>query len=126
MQLFSRSVANSFTLAGRHDLAYCVMTVNDWFDTMDSRIGHHRYNKMKSGLGKYWENQHSSLLKMLELTSGMVVGPTKTMKGPRKEMVAFQKGIICSIHAVLDLWEDLRNEGFNYLLTHKVKMSSSK
>ena len=42
------------------------------------------------------------------------------MKNERKEMVAFQKGILCSIQAVRSLWEELRKEGFSYLLTHKL------
>ena len=57
---------------------------------------------------------------MLEMTENMVIGKTKTMKTERTEMVAFQKGIICSIKAVLQLWSDLKEEGFSYLLTHKL------
>ena len=49
--MFSRSVANSFELGGRPDLAYFVTTVNNWFDTMDSRRPFHKYNQFKSGLG---------------------------------------------------------------------------
>ena len=35
-------------------------------------------------------------------------------------MVAFQKGILCSIKSVRSLWEELREEGFSYLQTHKL------
>ena len=102
VQLVSRSVANSFLLAGDEDKAYAVKIFNDWFDTMDSGRRFH-YNRNKSGLGVYWESQEESLKKMLDLTQTMVVGKTKTMKGSRKEMVTFQKGIICSINSVLAL-----------------------
>ena len=113
-------MANSFLLADREDLAYFVSTVNNWFDVMDSRSKFHRYSQNKSGLGVHWEKQEKSLTEMFELTSQMVIGPTKKMKNERKEMVAFQKGILCSIQAVRSLWEELRKEGFSYLLTHKL------
>ena len=90
------------------------------FDAMDSRMKYHRYNKIKSGLGVNWKEQEDSLNKMYELVSQMVIGKTEKMKGERKEMVAFQKGILCSIQSVRSLWEELRQEGFSYLLTHKL------
>ena len=120
VQLLSQSVANSFTLGGRRDHAYFVSVVNNWFDVLDSRVKYHRYNKIKSGLGVNWEEQDKSLSEMYELASQMVIGPTQKMKGERKEMVAFQKGILCSIKSVRSLWEELRQEGFSYLLTHKL------
>ena len=86
---------------------------------MDSRVKFHRYNRIKSGLGVNWEEQEESLQKMLELTEKMVVG-TKSKKSVRKEKVAFQKGIIVSINAVLALWADLKQEGFQFLLTHRL------
>ena len=61
-----------------------------------------------------------SLEKMQELASKMVIGPSKNMKNRRKEMVPFQKGIICSIQATLSLWKELQSEGFSYLLTSKL------
>ena len=57
---------------------------------------------------------------MYELVSQMVIGPTPKMKGERKQMVAFQKGILCSINSVRSLFDELRKEGFSYLLTHKL------
>ena len=119
VQLLSRSVANSFALAGHEDKAYAVEVFNSWFDTMDSARRFH-YNRNKSGLGMNWESQEESLKKMLDLTQSMVVGKTKTMKGPRKEMVTFQKGIICSIQSVLALWGELKEEGFQWLLTRRL------
>lgn len=87
---------------------------------MDSRLPHHPYNQTKSGLGVNWELQKKNLEKMLILAEGMVVGPSKAMKNGRREKVAFQKGIICSINAVFALWEELKEEGFKYLLTSKL------
>ena len=118
--VFSRSVANAFTLLGKKALAYFVSVLNDWFDAMDSKMKYHPFNKIKSGLGVHWEKQEKSLQEMYDLTSQMVFGRTKGMKGERKEMVAFQKGILCSIQSVRSLWEELRQEGFSYLLTHKL------
>ena len=57
-------------------------------------------------------------MKMLQLTENMIIGPSN--KNIRKEKVAFQKGIIVSINAVLHLWKDLKEEGFKYLLTHRL------
>ena len=106
-------------MAGNQDLAFFVNTVNDWFDVMDSR-GFHKYNQNKCGLGVNYEKQEKSLRNMLEVTQSMVVGPTKTMKNCRKAMVPFQTGIICSINATFALWDELRAEGFKWLLTHKL------
>ena len=55
---------------------------------------------------------------MFELASQMVIGPTKKINNERKEMVAFQKGILCSIQAVRSQWEELQEEGFRFLITH--------
>ena len=54
---------------------------------------------------------------MLSLAENMVIGPVKNAK---KEKVAFQKGIIVSIHSVLALWAELKEEGCKYLLTRKL------
>ena len=120
VQLLSQSVANSFLLGKRRDLAYFISTCNNWFDVMDSRSRWHRYNQNKSGFNVHLERQEESLKKMFELASQMVIGKTKNMKGERKAMVNFQKGILCSIQAVQSLWEELRQEGFSYLLTHRL------
>ena len=71
MQLLSQSVANSFTLGERRDLAYFISVVNAWFDVMDSRTKYHRYNKIKSGLGVNWEEQEDSLNKRERLEFNM-------------------------------------------------------
>lgn len=106
---------------GDADKAYIVSTFNNWFDTMDSRNGYHKSgNKNKSGLGVYWETQEESLRRMQALTESMVVGPSKKMKNTRKEMLPFQKGILCSINAVRALWAELKEEGFDWLATHKL------
>ena len=110
-------MANSFTLENRLDLAYFISTVNNWWDVMDSGVPYHRYNKNKSGLGVNWEQQEDSLKRMLSLAENMVIGPVKNAK---KEKVAFQKGIIVSIHSVLALWAELKEEGCKYLLTRKL------
>ena len=120
VQLFSRSIANAFLEDGKRALAYYISVVNDWFDAMDSRMKYHPYNKIKSGLGVHWEKQEESLHQMYELVSQMVFGRTGRMTGERKQMIAFQKGILCSIKSVQSLWEELRQEGFSYLLTHKL------
>ena len=84
---------------------------------MDSGVPYHRYNKNKSGLGVNWEQQEDSLKRMLALAENMVIGPVKTA---RKENVAFQKGIIVSIHSVLALSAELKEEGCKFLLTRKL------
>ena len=108
-------------MTGDADKAYIVLTVNDWFDSMDSRNGYHKSgNENKSGLGVFWERQEESLRKMLALTESMVIGPTKNMKNSRKEMLPFQRGILCSIKAVQALWAELKVEGFDWLATQKL------
>ena len=34
------------------------------------------------------------------------------------------KGVICGINAVLELYDELKSEGFEYILTHKVTFYS--
>ena len=103
---------------GDADKAYIVSTINDWFDVCDSRNGYHKSgNENKSGLGVYWEKQEESLRRMQALTESMVVGPSKKMKNARKEMLPFQRGILCSINAVRALWAELKEEGFDWLAT---------
>ena len=103
---------------GDADKAYIVSTINDWFDVCDSRNGYHKSgNENKSGLGVYWEKQEESLRRMKALTESMVVGPSKKMKNARREMLPFQRGILCSINAVRALWAELKEEGFDWLAT---------
>lgn len=106
---------------GDADKADIVSTINNWFDTMDSRNGYHKSgNENKSGLGVFWETQEESLRRMQALTESMVVGPSKKMKNARKEMLPFQRGILCSINAVRALWAELKEEGFDWLATQKL------
>ena len=103
---------------GDADKAYIVSTINDWFDVCDSRNGYHKSgNENKSGLGVYCEKQEESLRRMQALTESMVVGPSKKMKNARREMLPFQRGILCSINAVRALWAELKEEGFDWLAT---------
>ena len=74
VQLFSRSVSACFELEKRPDLAYFTRTVNDWFDTLDSRSPYCSNNRLKSGFGLFYQQQSEALHKMLELMESMVVG----------------------------------------------------
>ena len=74
VQLFSRSVSACFELEKRPDLAYFTRTVNDWFDTLDSRSPYCSNNRLKSGFGLFYQQQSEALYKMLELMESMVVG----------------------------------------------------
>ena len=117
VQLLSRSVANAFEESKRPELAYAIRTINNWFDCMDSRVQFHKYNRIKSGLGVHWKEQEKSLKEMLILMESMVVCPVKK---PHQEKKPFQKGIIVSIKAVLALWAELKEEGCQFLLTHRL------
>ena len=46
--MFSASVSACFELENRPDLAYFTRTVNDWFDTLDSRRAKCSNNRLKN------------------------------------------------------------------------------
>ena len=74
--MFSASVSACFELENRPDLAYFTRTVNDWFDTLDSRRAKCSNNRLKSGFGLE-ENirvQTEALHRMLVLMESMEVG----------------------------------------------------
>ena len=74
----------------------------------------------KCGLGIRRDKQLNSLEKMLDLVKNMSFGKVKRslIKKP------FQTGIIVSIKSTLELFKDLSNEGFEYLLTSRLNQDS--
>ena len=73
IQLFSATYAAAFRLAGEKDKADVIITINNWFDCMNSKSsGLEQANKFRSPLGTQWEHQEQAMLAMLKLMESMV------------------------------------------------------
>ena len=73
IQLFSATYAAAFRLAGEVDKADIIITINNWFDCMNSKSqGLEQANKYRSPLGTQWEHQEQAMLAMLKLMESMV------------------------------------------------------
>ena len=73
IQLFSATYAAAFRLAGELEKADIILTINNWFDTMNSKSsGLEQANKYRSPLGTQWEHQEQAMLAMLKLMESMV------------------------------------------------------
>ena len=60
------------------------------FDTMDSRVGFHKYNRCKSGFGTYYEEQRKALVAMRNLMQNTRVNPSPG-RDVRNELMTWQK-----------------------------------
>ena len=73
IQLFSATYAAAFRLAGELEKADIIITINNWFDCMNSKSqGLEQANKYRSPLGTQWEHQEQAMLAMLKLMESMV------------------------------------------------------
>ena len=117
-QIFSRTVSSCFLLAGKPALAHFCRTVNDGFDVMNSSRIYHGYNRLKCAYGINLVEQHAALKRMEELLLSMSFGGSGNRT--RRVMMPFQKGLIVGIRGLLCLFEQLKKEGFKYLMTTKV------
>ncbi len=86
--------------------AEAINTVNNWFDTMDSRQMH-SLKKLACGFGIHLEKHQHALNKMEKLVW--------TMRTKRKKtMLPFQKGFLISVSPMRSLHEALSNQGANF------------
>ena len=60
------------------------------FDTMDSRVRFHNYNRCKSGFGTYYEEQRKALETMKDLMQNTRVNPSPGRE-ERNELMIWQK-----------------------------------
>ena len=117
-QIFSRTVSSCFLLAGKPALAHFCKTVNDGFDVMNSSRIYHGFNKLKCAYGINLVEQHAALMRLEELLLSMRFSGSGSRA--RNQMMPFQKGLIVGIRALLYLFDQLKKEGFRYLMTTKV------
>lgn len=120
--MFSKTVASCFSVFERPAQAYFCNTVNNAFDVMNSSKVYHGYNKYKCAYGINETEQHAALMEMEKLLLSMKFGNANENR-QRREKMQFQKGMLCSIKGVLFLFDQLKKEGFKYLMTTKVIVS---
>ena len=63
--------------------------------------------------------QRAALAEMEKLLNSMKFGNANENR-QRKEQMQFAKGLICAIKGVIFLFEQMKKEGFKYLMTTKV------
>ena len=118
VQLLSASVANLFQKFGFQGKARLIHIFNDFFDVMDSKFYYGKKgNKMKSGFGVHFELQLSALHSMKNVLEKLEYRKEKGSVEYTSTKKPFQHGLIATINSVIDLFEELKNEGFKYLLT---------
>jgi hypothetical protein len=122
VQLFSDTVAKALkfkfgdTLLAQSEI---VTIIDSWFDVMNSHCKFH-WKKNKCALGVHQSEQLNALGKMLDLVKNMYFGNDNT--GLTKK--PFQTGIIVSINATIDLYNELKHEGLSYLITSRLNQDS--
>ena len=117
--MFSKTVASCFTVFDQPAQAYFCKTVNDAFDVMNSSRAYHGFNRNKCAFGINEQEQRAALAEMKKLLLSMKFGDANENR-QRKEFMQFQKGMLCSIEGVIFLFDELKKEGFQYLITTKV------
>ena len=94
-----------------------ILTVNAWFDTMNSRV---KFNSIpeRCGFGIKLDQQQKALNDMENLIHKMDFCSFKKRKRGRLS-IPFQRGILVSIKSTRALWREIQPTG-NYLLTCKL------
>lgn len=110
-ELLSGTVATAieYNFPGNETVVKFIRTVNNGFDVLNSRMPNHPFNKLKSAYGLHIEEQNVALNELFDLCSSMrVMGKT--------ELLPFQKGFLISINSLKGLYEDLKSEGYTYIM----------
>ena len=119
-QLFSKTVSSAFEVFGMPVHAWFVLTVNNFFDVMNSTAVEHT-NKLKCAYGVHESQQREALVNMEKLLLSMKFGSPEGRA--RRERMPFQKGLLVGIKGFLYLFDQLKKDGFQYLMTVKVNIS---
>ena len=112
VQTLSESVANAFTLLGKHKHAKFVLAVDRWFHVCDSRMRDHE-KPFKAALGMHEEEQLLHLDQMIKMMKCI-----RFAEG--HEHKHFQKGIIAATKSIKALYHELKKEGHAFLCTYLV------
>ena len=89
--------------------------IDKWFDTCNSRTVHN-VKPHRCGMGLHEAEQIQALMRMKSLMETMRYSDNEE----RKSKKPFQKGIIISIESILSLYEEMKTEGYSYLLTSRL------
>ena len=111
------------------DYVQFLLLWNDWFDCVNSRLGRHRWNELKSGFGGAGEatliRQKAILERAYKYTLAMRAILRRDEEGnpvPKRVCLPFQLGIARSSKAILLMWEDLkiRYPSLEFLMTARL------
>ena len=115
-KLFSNTTAELLAAARpeKKDQYEFVKLTNDVFDVMNSRIPEDKSNNLKSGYGKFKQQQDAVLDRMYNMVTKM----RQIGKKPGAALIPFQRGIAWSIKSAKNLFNSLKEEyNISYLLT---------
>ena len=111
VQTLSESVANAFTLLGKHKHAKFIMTVDRWFHVCDSRTKDHE-KPFKAALQvTHEEEQLLCLQKMIDMMQCIRFASGHQTKH-------FQKGVIAGTKSIMALYHELKAEGQAFQCTY--------
>ena len=115
-EILSHTVAQaiSFNFPNFKHVGDTVTIINNGFDVLNSRVPVCPGNKLKSAYGNSFQEQENALNEFHKLISTMRAAGKK-----RTTLLPFQKGFIISIKSIRCLYQDLRKEGYTYLLTSR-------
>lgn len=112
-ELLSGTMASAigYLLENQEHAQHFVQTINDGFDVLNSRCPND-VNPIKCAYGINFEEQEAALEKLQNLCSSMrAIG--------KKGLLPFQKGFLISIQSARGLFQDLKTEGYTYLMTSR-------
>ena len=117
-KLAAQIFSNSFSKCMRHLFPEKIIqsdvlsTVNDWFDCMNSR---RKFDKIQNScaLGIHEGIQMDSMRKMQTLVKNWIFLNTN-------RIIPFEKGIMASIQSTMSLYDELKLEGMEYLMTSRL------
>ena len=117
-QMFSEDVALSFKRVFGTDcqeISDIILTIDQWFDACNSR--HTDDNKtLRSGSGLSEDKQFLALSKMEDLVKNI-----RYLNNPKSATLKpFQQGILVSIKSIVSLYNEIKSEGFRYMLTSRL------
>ena len=116
--LFSETTSKAFLYHFKDDFkiqSKFVLTVNNWFDTMNS-CNKDSSSPCRSAFGVKLEKQTAALFEMKKAVEEMRFSNNVS----KVTKIQFQKGILISISSMIGLYQQLQKQGVSYVLTRRL------
>ncbi|KAF6216710.1 hypothetical protein GE061_001056 [Apolygus lucorum] len=94
-----------------------VITINDGFDVLNSRVPVFSTNILNSAYGNSLPEQNNALVKLYELIRSMrALGKHGS---PRSSLLLCQQGLLMSINSLKGLFGELKSDGYTYVMASR-------